>query len=230
MVTVASAVLITIYVYTETGWVTREEEEGWIRRSWSPCPPSLWLFHVSSCASYCVWHHSAVLTLYSWREKSPIPLDRYDRTFFPSSPSPTHSSVSMGSPRLRSDSGRYHQLTAKVLYDFKAQHPRLVLQSTASWQTYTAKLYNNLFTVRELSAGCGDIITIIRRVDVNWYEAQTVRQRGIIPVTYVQVRHLYWHWYLRQTTMTSTHKWMLLSRSYERAVFLLLLWDPNCQK
>ena len=34
----------------------------------------------------------------------------------------------------------------------------------------------------------GDIMSLIRRVDDNWYEARIGDRRGIVPVRYVEVR------------------------------------------
>ncbi|KAF6025213.1 CAP [Bugula neritina] len=107
--------------------------------------------------------HSDYFTI---KEKSPIAYDRYDRSHIQmaaSAPnSPAHYSGSgLNSPRsiVSGCSG----LTAKALYHFPARHPR------------------------ELSVRKGDQLIILRRIDANWYEASKDAERGIIPVSYVQI-------------------------------------------
>jgi hypothetical protein len=52
-------------------------------------------------------------------------------------------------------------------------------------------LNHGLVVFRELSLRKGDVVTITRLVDSNWYEGQLRRAVGIFPVSYVQVSRLY---------------------------------------
>lgn len=66
-------------------------------------------------------------------------------------------------PEYASTPIKMTESTGKTLYDFTAQTPI------------------------ELTVKKGDLISVIRRVDANWYEARFNNRKGIIPVSYVQI-------------------------------------------
>jgi len=107
--------------------------------------------------------HSDCFTM---KEKSPIPHNRFDQSFFPSTSTPHSPARSVtsqpNSPRSVSSETPL-RLTGRALYSFNAQH------------------------ARELAVKKNDTVDIIRRVDANWYEATKEGRVGIIPVSYVQV-------------------------------------------
>lgn len=52
-----------------------------------------------------------------------------------------------------------------------------------------AKYSFNAQSAVELSLNKGELVTLTRRVDGNWYEGKIANRKGIFPVNYVEVRY-----------------------------------------
>lgn len=51
-----------------------------------------------------------------------------------------------------------------------------------------AKYNFNAQSAVELSLNKGELVTLTRRVDSNWFEGKIANRKGIFPVNYVEVR------------------------------------------
>ena len=83
-------------------------------------------YHLAHHTGTTTIHTSLILLVFRLKEKSPIPNDRYDKPFFPSTSaphSPARSITSQNSPRNLVSETRKPR-TAIALYQFNAHHPR----------------------------------------------------------------------------------------------------------
>uniref|UniRef100_A0A182P4G7 Uncharacterized protein n=1 Tax=Anopheles epiroticus TaxID=199890 RepID=A0A182P4G7_9DIPT len=113
-------------------------------------------------------------------QKSPIPLNRYDDFAADLSPKP--------------QIVRQPKTIARALYDFQGQSIRgnvnvkqpLPKKPTREGKA-RAKFNFTAQTAVELSLLKGELVTLTRRVDSNWFEGKIGNKKGIFPVSYVEI-------------------------------------------